>query len=104
MTMGTDLRISLNLLNVLKAMYEAGSSPHYGRSLSTATGLSNGALYPIIDKLEDAGMITGTWEDIDEQVAGRRARRYYQLTGDGTRLYETERGKLLSTADGIRHA
>jgi len=98
--MGKDLRININLLKVLSALYDAYTTPHYGLSLSKATGISNGALYPIIDKLEDARLITGTWEDVDEHAAGRRARRYYQLTGDGVRLFEAERTKLMPILGG----
>jgi len=43
--------------------------------------LPEGTLYPALHRLEDAGLISGRWS----QVNGRR-RRVYQLTAKGHRL------------------
>jgi len=43
--------------------------------------LPEGTLYPALHRLEDAGLISGRWS----QVNGRR-RRVYQLTAKGQRL------------------
>jgi PadR family transcriptional regulator, regulatory protein PadR len=89
--MDKSFRITLPLLRVLKVMYSDMEGEHYGLSLSRATGLSNGTLYPILDRLEDAGLITGDWE---AQPSGRRRRFFYRLTGEGIRVFETHRAEL----------
>lgn len=77
------IRISYNVLLVLQALYERLDDAHYGLELQKKLGLSNGALYPILDKLERAGYVRSDLEDIDESAAGRRKRRYFTLTADG---------------------
>jgi PadR family transcriptional regulator PadR len=79
------IRPSLSTFRILRAMLDNAAGQHYGLELSAATGVRTGALYPILSRLEAAGWIAGRWEDIDESVAGRRRRRYYQLSADGER-------------------
>ncbi|UQN10612.1 PadR family transcriptional regulator [Deinococcus sp. QL22] len=98
------MRLTPNALRVLALLYH-GIEPHYGLSLSKALHLGNGTLYPILDKLEDAGLLLGTWEDIDPHIAGRRPRRFYTLTGEGMRTFERERDSLFVTLQGgVPHA
>ena len=56
----------------------------YGFDIMDATGLQSGTVYPILRRLEDAGMLKSRWEAVtsarDEQ---RPPRRYYQVTGAG---------------------
>lgn len=91
--MSDEPRLNVKTLQVMALLYHA-SDPHYGLSIGKATGLGNGTLYPILDKLEDAGLIAGEWEDIDPVKEGRRPRRYYQLTAEGIRAFEHERQKV----------
>jgi PadR family transcriptional regulator PadR len=59
--------------------------PRFGlelvRDLSAADGLltSDGTVYPLLNRLRDAGLVTSQWRD-DE---GERARRYYSITDAG---------------------
>ena len=61
--------------------------PRFGlelvRDLAAAGGLltSDGTVYPLLNRLRDAGLVTSEWQD----QAGERARRYYFITGDGPR-------------------
>lgn len=59
-------------------------------SLRQATGgrldLPTGTIYPALHRLEQAGLIAGSWS----VVAGRR-RRMYQLTAAGTRALSGRR-------------
>jgi DNA-binding PadR family transcriptional regulator len=59
-------------------------------ALRQATGgrldLPTGTIYPALRRLEDAGLITGSWS----VVAGRR-RRSYRLTPAGTRTLSGRR-------------
>ena len=58
----------------------------YGFDIMDATGLQSGTVYPILRRLEAAGMLRARWEAAgnarDEQ---RPPRRYYQITGAGSR-------------------
>ena len=59
--------------------------PRFGlelvRDLAAAGGLltSDGTVYPLLNRLRDAGLVTSEWHD----QAGERARRYYFITGEG---------------------
>jgi PadR family transcriptional regulator PadR len=59
--------------------------PRFGlelvRDLAAADGLltSDGTVYPLLNRLRDAGLVTSEWRD-DE---GERARRYYSITEAG---------------------
>jgi len=83
-------RISLTILRLLALIYAEFDKPHYGLELGRAANLSNGALYPALDRLERAGFLTSQLEDIDEKAEGRRKRRYYKLTASGVELAERE--------------
>jgi PadR family transcriptional regulator, regulatory protein PadR len=59
--------------------------PRFGlelvRDLAAADGLltSEGTVYPLLNRLRDAGLVTGEWQD----NPGQRARRYYSITDAG---------------------
>jgi PadR family transcriptional regulator, regulatory protein PadR len=59
--------------------------PRFGlelvRDLSAADGLltSDGTVYPLLNRLRDAGLVTSEWRDEE----GERARRYYSITTAG---------------------
>jgi PadR family transcriptional regulator, regulatory protein PadR len=77
-------KMTQTTLAVLREFIEAGDEPRYGRELAKAARISSGTLYPILDRLEEAGWIEGDWEDIDPSVEGRPRRRYYTLTASGS--------------------
>jgi DNA-binding PadR family transcriptional regulator len=49
--------------------------------------LPTGTIYPALHRLERAGLVQATWAE----ARGRR-RRVYELTADGRRALDTERG------------
>jgi PadR family transcriptional regulator PadR len=59
--------------------------PRFGlelvRDLAAADGLltSDGTVYPLLNRLRDAGLVTSQWQDNE----GERARRYYSITDAG---------------------
>lgn len=59
--------------------------PRFGlelvRDLADADGLltSEGTVYPLLNRLRDAGLVTSRWEE----RTGERARRYYEITAAG---------------------
>ena len=75
--------MTLQTQMVLRAMLDAPADQHYGLELATRAGLKTGTLYPILTRLERGGLVSSSWEDIDPSVAGRPARKYYRLTGEG---------------------
>jgi PadR family transcriptional regulator, regulatory protein PadR len=61
------------------------SRPRFGlelvRDLAGAGGLltSEGTVYPLLNRLRDAGLVTSQWQVVE----GERARRYYSITPAG---------------------
>ena len=56
----------------------------HGFDIMDASGLKSGTVYPILRRLEDAGMLRARWESVaDARDAQRPPRRYYQITGAG---------------------
>jgi DNA-binding PadR family transcriptional regulator len=77
---------------ILLAALEDGPRHGYAviEALRQATGgqldLPTGTIYPALRRLEDSGLITGSWS----VVSGRR-RREYRLTSAGTRALSRRR-------------
>ena len=69
--------------------------PRFGlqlvRDLAAADGLltSEGTVYPLLNRLRDAGLVVSHWRD-DE---GERARRYYEITDEGRTRLDAFRGE-----------
>lgn len=56
----------------------------YGFDVIDATGLGSGTVYPILRRLEHAGLLASARERArDAHAEGRPARRYYAVTGPG---------------------
>ena len=61
----------------------------HGFDIMDASGLPSGTVYPILRRLEDAGMLRSKWEAAGiAQDDGRPPRRYYQVTGAGLRALD----------------
>ena len=79
--MPTDTRITYPTALVLTAV---ARRLRYGFDIIDATGLRSGTVYPILRRLEDAGLLRSHWEGAPTaHAAGRPPRRYYELTGAG---------------------
>lgn len=68
---------------VLRALLEHPTRPTYGLQICQSAGLASGTIHPILARLEAAGWLTSSWEDIDPRKEGRPKRRYYVLSKDG---------------------
>jgi DNA-binding PadR family transcriptional regulator len=56
----------------------------HGFDLLDATGLASGTVYPILRRLEVAGLVRARWEPVQRaRDEARPPRRYYDLTGAG---------------------
>jgi PadR family transcriptional regulator, regulatory protein PadR len=80
--------------------------PRFGlelvRELAAAGGLltSDGTVYPLLNRLRDAGLVTSQWQDAE----GERARRYYFITEDGRKhlaAFRTEWTEFAATVRGV---
>lgn len=81
--MGTEVQVTLQTMAILRVLVGEPGKPRYGLEISKEAGLKTGTIYPVLARLERAGWVTSSWEDIDEAAEGRRRRRYYQLTAEG---------------------
>jgi DNA-binding PadR family transcriptional regulator len=68
---------------VLTALLGDPEREFYGMEIGELAELRSGTVHPILARLEGVGWLTSRWEEMDPQVEGRPARRYYQLTADG---------------------
>lgn len=89
--MGAEtVRMTTATLAVLDVLAAAGlDDAVYGLRICEQAGLGSGTVYPILDRLERVGWITGAWES--EQPSGRPRRKTYHLTGDGEAAYTRAR-------------
>jgi DNA-binding PadR family transcriptional regulator len=61
----------------------------HGFDILEATGLKSGTVYPILRRLEDAGLVRSRWEAVQRaRDEGRPPRRLYELTGAGAEALE----------------
>jgi PadR family transcriptional regulator, regulatory protein PadR len=72
---------TLDVLEALLAAHQQGRDIH-GWEIKKATHRSGPTVYGVIDRLEDAQLVEGHWEQQDP-CAQRPRRRYYRLTGVG---------------------
>jgi PadR family transcriptional regulator, regulatory protein PadR len=78
--------------------------PRFGlelvRELAAAGGLltSDGTVYPLLNRLRDAGLVTSQWHDAE----GERARRYYFITDDGRKHLAAFRAEWTEFAATVR--
>lgn len=80
--------------------------PRFGlelvRDLAEADGLltSDGTVYPLLNRLRDAGLVTSEWRD----GQGERARRYYSITEAGREsltAFRVEWAQFSGTVTGV---
>lgn len=73
--------LSYGAVSILHAVAEGS---RFGFDIMQITGLTSGTVYPTLDRLERAGLLTSRWEDDEVAHAeGRPARRYFTLTARG---------------------
>jgi PadR family transcriptional regulator, regulatory protein PadR len=80
--------MTLQTQAVLRVFLDHPLQEHYGLETSKAAGLPSGSLYPILAKLERAGLLSSDWEQVDPHAVGRPRRRYYKLTPNGAEIAE----------------
>lgn len=81
--MTQPVRMTLQTLKVLRVLLVHPAEDNFGLRIAQRCDLPTGSVYPILARLEAAGWLASKWENINESVEGRRARREYSLTSDG---------------------
>jgi DNA-binding PadR family transcriptional regulator len=73
-------------LATVRVLVSIGNGARYGFDIMDATGLPSGTIYPILARLEHAGLIRGRWESPGAaQREKRPARRYYEISAIGAK-------------------
>lgn len=73
-------------LATVRVLVSIGNGARYGFDIMDATGLPSGTTYPILARLEHAGLIRGRWESAAAaQREKRPARRYYEISASGSK-------------------
>ncbi|GGP09666.1 PadR family transcriptional regulator [Nonomuraea glycinis] len=93
------MRFTTPTLLVLQAFLADPREKRYGFELVQVAGLEAGTLYPILMRLEEAGWLESSWEEVDPRAEGRPRRRYYRLTAVGE---ESARVALAARAARLR--
>lgn len=77
-------RITGPTLDVLEVLLDAHHQQAlvHGWVIMKAIGRSGPTVYNVLDRLEDAGWLTGSWQE--DAPPGRPRRRLYELTPTGT--------------------
>jgi DNA-binding PadR family transcriptional regulator len=90
--MENQIRLSGPTLKLLKLMLEKPRLGRSGAEISKLLNVGSGTLYPLLQRLENAGWLTSEWEKVEPAMAGRPRRRFYKLTGYG----QTQSAKALA--------
>ncbi|MEU9840691.1 helix-turn-helix transcriptional regulator [Actinomadura sp. NPDC048032] len=83
--MSQPFRVTPPLLDVLEVFIQAHNENRddlHGWPIAKATKRSGPTVYGVLERLLDAGWISGRWEDEIPQP-NRPRRRYYRLTAEG---------------------
>lgn len=84
--------LSFNATLVLQALHLGHS---YGFEVMRITDLPSGTVYPILRRLEGAGLVSSAWEEpATAHDDDRPARRYYRVTSEGTAALQEARSRI----------
>jgi PadR family transcriptional regulator PadR len=92
--MPEQFRITVAVARVLREFLVDATRPRYGYDLMQATGYPSGKLYPILARLQHAGWLVKSAEDVDPSLEGRPARVMYVLSEDGIEAARQELAAL----------
>lgn len=81
LTKGTLQPIILKLVNSREKMYGYEITQEVKKMTSGKIDISEGALYPILHKLEAKGVL-----DTEKVYIGKRVRKYYKVTKEGKQM------------------
>jgi DNA-binding PadR family transcriptional regulator len=68
----------------IAVLHAIAGGHRFGFEIIDAIGLRSGTVYPVLEKLEGAGLVTSEWEDAARARRDKRPpRRYFDLTAAG---------------------
>jgi DNA-binding PadR family transcriptional regulator len=79
-------RLSLPALQAVAMMLEDPGAEYWGLAIAKQIHVPTGTIYPILHRLEAAGWLESTLEQVDTTTACRPPRRLYRLTPTGARM------------------
>lgn len=84
------VRMTATVLDVLSLLAAATpDEPEWGLSICRKTGYGTGTIYPALERLLKAGMITAAWEE--PKPDDRPPRRYFEISASGRNALQNER-------------
>lgn len=90
----SDGALGYNAALVLEALVQGH---RYGFEIMRAAHLPSGTTYPLLRRLEAAGLVSSTWEELqDAHEEGRPPRRYYRVTPDGRSALAEARERVMA--------
>jgi PadR family transcriptional regulator, regulatory protein PadR len=95
---GTLKPIILKLLQEQNRMYGYEITQRVKELTEGKINITEGALYPLLHKLEAEGVVTTDLENI-----GKRVRKYYKLTSDGSTIAQDLVEEFLDFMVTIKH-
>jgi PadR family transcriptional regulator PadR len=75
--------MTIQALLVLQVLLAEPNDEVYGLDIIKSSGVAPGTVYPLLQRLQQAGWVVDRWEQIDPAELGRPPRRYYRLTPGG---------------------
>jgi PadR family transcriptional regulator, regulatory protein PadR len=77
--------MSIRMTHITALVLRAIAAGHrYGFDIMDAAGLASGTVYPVLRRLEAAGLLRSHWEQADRSLeGGRPRRRFYAVTEEG---------------------
>jgi PadR family transcriptional regulator, regulatory protein PadR len=90
-------RVTEATLDVLEALM-GPDDDLYGYKIALEAGRKTGVVYPILDRLVEAGWVNREWESDERDERGPR-RRFYRLSPDG---FEAASALLAERRGGVR--
>src|ERR1700730_16597333 len=93
-------KCSRQTLALLSALLERPRTWQHGYELSKAAGIKSGALYPILIRLSDQGLLNSRWKDAERP--GRPPRHVYRLTATGLALAREQVEVAVKSESGLR--
>ncbi len=97
--MDIPIRMTYATAAVLRAL-ELGY--RYGFDIADTTGLRRGSVYPVLRRLEKAGLAAAEWEEgTIAHDAGRPPRRYYRLTPLADEIVAEAKNRFPAVVAGI---
>ena len=92
------MRLTGSVERVLRVFLADPAARHHGYDLMKAARLPSSTLYPTLARLQREGLLAAAWEPQADDPGGRPPRKYYQLTGEGSRVARLELARASSPA------